>query len=64
MPFGMVSVVGRGKGVLDEGGNRRRGRGSSGGEFGTCHPMGPLLHSCARATRSSQTTLGGLAFKY
>jgi len=32
MPFGMVSGVGRGMGVLDEGGDRRRG--SSGGEFG------------------------------
>ena len=28
MPFGVVSVVCRGMGVLDEGGDRRRGRGS------------------------------------
>jgi len=34
MPFGMVSGVGRGIGVLDGDGDRRRGRGSFGGEFG------------------------------
>jgi len=28
MPFGMVSGVGQGMGVLDGGGDRRRGRGS------------------------------------
>ena len=33
MPFGVVSVVGLRSGVLDFGGDRRRGRGSLGGEF-------------------------------
>jgi len=33
MPFGMVSGVGRGMDVLDWGGDRRRGRGSFGGEL-------------------------------
>jgi len=37
MPFSMVSVVGRGMGVLDSGGDHRRGRGSSGSEFGASH---------------------------
>ena len=30
MPFGVVSVIGLGRGVLDFGGDRRRGRGSLG----------------------------------
>jgi len=34
MPFGMVSGFGRGMGVLDGGGNRRRTRDSFGDEFG------------------------------
>jgi len=44
MPFGMVSGVGRGTGVLDVGGDRRRGRGSFEGEFGAshCNQKGPL----------------------
>jgi len=33
MPFGVVSGVGIGMGVLDFGGDRPRGRGSLGGEF-------------------------------
>jgi len=33
MPFGVVSGVGLGSGVLDFGGDRRRGRGSLGGEY-------------------------------
>ena len=33
MPFGVVSGVGLGMGVLDFGGDRRRERGSLGGEF-------------------------------
>ena len=33
MPFGVVSGVGLGMGVLDLGDDRRRGRGSFGGEF-------------------------------
>jgi len=37
MLFGMVSAVGRGTGVLDGGGDRRKGRGSFGGEFGASH---------------------------
>jgi len=34
---GMVSGVGRGMGVLDGGRDRRRGRGSFGGEFRASH---------------------------
>ena len=34
MPFGVVSVVGRGMGVLDFGGDRRRGRSSLGENLG------------------------------
>ena len=37
MPFGMVSGIGRGMGVLDGGSDRRRGRSSFGGEFGMSH---------------------------
>jgi len=37
MPFGVVRGVGRGMGVLDGGGDRRRGKGSFGGEFGASH---------------------------
>jgi len=37
MPFGIVSGVGRGSGVLDKGGDRQRGRGSFGGKCGTSH---------------------------
>jgi len=37
MPFGVVSGVTRGIGVLDGGGDRRRRRGSFGGEFGAAH---------------------------
>jgi len=37
IPFGMVSVVGRGIDVLDRGDNRRRGRGSFEDEFGASH---------------------------
>jgi len=39
MPFGVVRGVGREAGVLDfrRGGDRRRGRDSFGGEFGTSH---------------------------
>jgi len=37
MPFGMVSGVGRGMGVLDGSGDGRRGRGSFGGEFEASH---------------------------
>ena len=37
MPFGMVTGVGRVKGVLDVGGEYRRQRGSFGGELGESH---------------------------
>jgi len=37
MPIGMVSGVARDICVLDRGGDRRRGRGSFGGEFGAPH---------------------------
>ena len=37
MPFGVMSGVGFGMGVLDGGGNCRRGRGSFVGEFGASH---------------------------
>jgi len=37
MPFEMVSGVGRGMGVLDEGGDRRRGTAVLEGEFGASH---------------------------
>jgi len=37
MLFGTVNGVGRGMGVLDWGGDRRRRRGSFGGEFGASH---------------------------
>jgi len=51
--------VGREIGVLDWGGDRRRGRCSLRVNLG--HPIatnGMLLRNCARATRSSQITLG------
>jgi len=47
-------------GCIRWGGDRRRERGSFGGEFRAL--LGSLLHSCARATRSSQITLGGFVF--
>ena len=37
MPFGMVSGVGLGIGVLDFGDDRQRGRGIFGSEFGESH---------------------------
>jgi len=37
MPFGVVSEVGLGVGVLDFGGDRRRGRGSLWDEFAASH---------------------------
>jgi len=42
MPFGVVRWVGRGMGVLDGGGDRRRERDSFGGEFGAsdCNQWG------------------------
>jgi len=52
MPFGMVRGVGQGMGVLDGGGDRRRGRGSFGVNVGR-----PIVTNRAFTTRSSQTTL-------
>ena len=37
MPFGVVSAVGRGMGVLDGGDDWQRGRGIYVGEFGASH---------------------------
>jgi len=37
MPFGVVSGVGRWMGVLNAGGDRRKGRGSFGGKCGASH---------------------------
>ena len=37
IPFRVVSLVGRGMGVLDGSGDRRRGRGRFSGEFGASH---------------------------
>jgi len=45
MPFGVASGVGRGKGVLNGGGDRRRGRGSFGVNWR------PIVTSGAFATR-------------
>jgi len=59
MPFGIVSGVGRGMDVLARDGNRRREGADLGVNLG--RPIvtnGTLLHSCARATHSSQMTLG------
>jgi len=52
MPFEVSRGVGRGMGVLDWGGDRQRGRGSFGGEFGR-----PVVTNGAFATSSSQITL-------
>jgi len=54
----LMSGVSRGMGVLDGGSDRRRGRASFGVNLG--HPIvinGTLLHSCVRATCSSQMSL-------
>ena len=37
IPFGVMRGVGPGIGVLDFDGDRRKGRGSFGGEFGASH---------------------------
>jgi len=49
MPFGVVSGVGLGMGVLDRGGDCRRGRGSFGVNL-----WRPIVTNGAFATRSSQ----------
>ena len=43
MPFGVVNGIGREMGVLDGCCDRRRGRGSFGGEFGASHCDAALL---------------------
>jgi len=60
VPFGVVSGVDRGMGVLDGGGDRRRRRGSFGGEFGASHCIqwGAFFRRCVTATHSFQITLG------
>jgi len=64
MPFGMVSGVGRGMGVLDEAGDRPRDRGRFRGEFGAfhCNQQGlcgvVILCRQRRRRGSSQMTLG------
>jgi len=52
VPFGMVSLVSQGIGVLDGAGDRRRGRGSFGVNLGR-----PIVTSGAFAMRSSQISL-------
>ena len=44
MPFGVVSGVGRGMGVLDGGDDRQTGRGSFAGEFGASNYYQCGLH--------------------
>ena len=61
MPFGIVSGVGRGMGVLDEHGYRRMGRGSFKGQFGASHCkqcMGTLLCSCAEMHEAIELSFG------
>ena len=52
MPFGVVRGVGRGIGVIDGGGDRRRERGSFGVNLGR-----PIVTDGAFAMRSSQIIL-------
>jgi len=52
MPFRLVTEVGLGMGVLDFGGDRRRGKGSLGVNLGR-----PIVTNGAFATRSSHITL-------
>ena len=60
MLFGMMSRVGQGMGVLGGSGNRLKKGAVFEVKLG--HPT-VLLHSCTRATRSSQITFGGLVTK-
>jgi len=62
MPFGVVSGIGRGVGVVDGGGDFRRGRSSSRVNLGC-----PIVTSgdfVARATRFSQVTFGRTCWRY
>jgi len=52
MPFGVVSGVGLGMGVLDFGGDRRRGRGSLGSELTR---RGEILESVCMYTSIYET---------
>jgi len=52
MPFGVVRGVGQGMGVLDAGGDRRRGRASF-----EVNLVRPVVTNGAFVTRSSQVTL-------
>jgi len=52
MPFGLVSGVSRGMGILDGGGDRRRGRGSFGVNLAR-----PIVTNGAFAMRSCRITL-------
>jgi len=57
MPFGVVSGVGLGMGVLDGGGDHRRGRAVLGVNLGRPTVTdGDFLRSCGRAARSFQIT--------
>jgi len=59
MPFGTVSGVGRGMGVLDGGCDRRTGSGSFGVNLG--RPVltnGTLLHSCAEVRAAIELSFG------
>jgi len=61
MPFGMVSGVGRGMGVLDRGGYHRKARGSFGGEFGAsdCNQWGLRCVVVQKCVQRSRCRLGG-----
>jgi len=60
MPFVVVSGVGRGMGVLDGGGDRRKGKGQFWVNLGRpiVTNMETLLRSCARATHFKITLRG------
>jgi len=57
MPFGVVSVVGRGMGVLDGGGDRRRESGSFGDEFRASY-----CNQCGRRRSLPKLLWGRLVF--
>jgi len=59
MPFRVVREVGRGTGVLDVGGDRRRGRGSFGVNLES-----PIVTNGDFATHCSQITLRTCLLRY
>jgi len=62
MPFGVVCGVGLCMGVLDFGGNRRRGRGSLG--VNLRRPIvtnGTLLHRCVEVHRAIELSFGAVS---